>query len=247
VRARATGHDADLAADDHVQVLLSSGGAFVQIAANLNGAVVDSMGNTPAGRPWGADSWDGGAEARGFREAGAWRLRLNIPLAAVAAALDEPGLPQRIRILIRRARPARDGSPAETSTWPALESATVLAPARYANLRLLAAGVAALSPAPPPTLSGPAARIAALEPQVWPPAERKKLRPEQMLERNLRTRLAAVAAEERRSWESVRTLDDWRHFREKRLSALRNWIGPFPERHSRHRAGALPSRRQNAG
>lgn len=244
VRASPSSRDGAIGGDDRIEVLLSSGGAYVRVAANVNGAVEDSMGIVPGGRAWPADSWDSHAQAHGTRQAGAWTLRLDIPLARAAAALDAPGIPEQWRILIRRVRPARANSGGEVSTWPVIQSASPFAPARYARLQLLPAGAPAAPRAAKPALQGLAARIAVLSGAVWSNEERTVLRPAQMVEKNLRARMAAVAADERRAWERVRTLDDWKRFREQRLGALKKWMGPFPERTP---LNALVTRRADYG
>ena len=230
LRASASGHDSGIAADDHIEVFLSTGGAYVRIAANPNGAIADSMGNVAGGPLWPTDSWDSRASARGAREPGAWTLRLNIPLAEVAHALDEPGVPDRLRILIRRIRPARTSSRGETAVWPATGSVSPFTPARYAHLNLLSPGTAAAPGTPKRVPNGLAGQIAALPSHVWSDEQRKTTRPDQMLEKSLRARMASAAAEERLAWEQVRTLEDWQRFRERRFGAFERWIGPFPER-----------------
>jgi dienelactone hydrolase len=51
-----------------------------------------------------------------------------------------------------------------------------------------------------------------------------------MLENSLRTRVKDYALEEKKEWQSVRTAEDWRSFRDKRIKALLDFIGPMPDR-----------------
>ena len=66
--------------------------------------------------------------------------------------------------------------------------------------------------------------------RVWTDAERKQWSGGRMVEANLRKRVAAQLADERRAWEAVRTRADWERFRDPRLAALRASLGPMPER-----------------
>jgi cephalosporin-C deacetylase-like acetyl esterase len=42
--------------------------------------------------------------------------------------------------------------------------------------------------------------------------------------------MARYAEDEKNAWQKVKTVSDWEQFRDKRLAALLNTIGPFPER-----------------
>lgn len=75
-----------------------------------------------------------------------------------------------------------------------------------------------------------AKEVAALPKYAWTKEEQKSLGVTAMLERSIRSRMAGFAEEEKRDWQKVRTVDDWEHFRDKRLGALNEWIGPMPER-----------------
>jgi len=66
--------------------------------------------------------------------------------------------------------------------------------------------------------------------RVWTDPERRKLAVEEMWRNNLKARVADVAAAERKDWEKVRTVADWETFRERRLAALKESLGPFPPR-----------------
>jgi cephalosporin-C deacetylase-like acetyl esterase len=72
--------------------------------------------------------------------------------------------------------------------------------------------------------------VATLPAVAWTKEERASLDAASMLERSLRSRMAAFAEEEKRAWKKVNTREDWEKFRDRRLAALRDWIGPMPER-----------------
>lgn len=72
--------------------------------------------------------------------------------------------------------------------------------------------------------------VAAVPKHVWTIDEKKTSGINSMLEKSLRSRMAAFAEVEKQDWQKVGTLEDWEQFRDKRLNSLREWIGPFPER-----------------
>jgi cephalosporin-C deacetylase-like acetyl esterase len=51
-----------------------------------------------------------------------------------------------------------------------------------------------------------------------------------MLEVSLSKRMAAIAEKEKVAWRQVDSREGWERFRDLRLAALRNWMGPMPER-----------------
>jgi len=84
---------------------------------------------------------------------------------------------------------------------------------------------------PPETPGSSLAKeVATLPKQVWTEEEHKSLEISSMLERSIQSRIAAFAEEEKLAFREVRTIDDWERFRDKRLAAMSNWIGPLPER-----------------
>ena len=75
-----------------------------------------------------------------------------------------------------------------------------------------------------------AKEVAALPKQAWTKEEQKSLGISSMLGKSIQSRIAGFAEEEKLAWREVRTVADWERFRDKRLTAMRNWIGPLPER-----------------
>ena len=88
------------------------------------------------------------------------------------------------------------------------------------------------------------AEIKALPKQAWSPEEQESLKIREMLEKSLRARMKSAAEEEKRAWQKVKTADDWKQFRDKRLTALLNSIGPLPERTP---LKTVVTRRNNSG
>ncbi len=78
-------------------------------------------------------------------------------------------------------------------------------------------------------LSDLAEKVAALPKQAWTAEEKKTIGIHNMLERSLRLRMAGFAEDEKQAWQRVETVEDWEQFRDQRLDALREWMGPFPE------------------
>ena len=72
--------------------------------------------------------------------------------------------------------------------------------------------------------------VASLPKYAWTSEEQKSLGVALMLEKSIRSRMARIAEEEKLAWSKVRTVEDWERFRDKRLAALHDWIGPMPER-----------------
>lgn len=72
--------------------------------------------------------------------------------------------------------------------------------------------------------------VASLPKYAWTSEEQKSLGVASMLEKSIRSRMARIAEEEKLAWSKVRAVEDWERFRDKRLAALHDWIGPMPER-----------------
>jgi hypothetical protein len=53
-----------------------------------------------------------------------------------------------------------------------------------------------------------------------------------MTAKALRSRMTAIAEQEKREWQKVESREAWERFRDRRLDALRKWMGPMPERTS---------------
>jgi len=75
-----------------------------------------------------------------------------------------------------------------------------------------------------------AKEVAGLPKQVWTKEEQRSLGISAMLEKNIRSRIAGFTEEEKVAWCKIGTVADWERFRDKRLAAMRKWIGPMPER-----------------
>ena len=75
-----------------------------------------------------------------------------------------------------------------------------------------------------------AAEIESLPGHVWSPEEQESLKVREMLRNSIQTKIAEYAEEEKYAWQKVITVSDWEQFRDKRLTALFNSIGPLPER-----------------
>ncbi len=84
------------------------------------------------------------------------------------------------------------------------------------------------SPVIPP--SALATEVALLPKQAWSSEEQESKEVRKMLENSVRARMDAYAEDEKHAWQEVKTVDDWKRFREQRLTALLNSIGPLPER-----------------
>jgi dienelactone hydrolase len=79
---------------------------------------------------------------------------------------------------------------------------------------------------------------------AWPDEERKQRQVSRMFENSLRTRMAIVADQEKREWQKVDSRGAWERFRDQRLTALRKWLGPMPDRTP---LAAVVTRRANYG
>jgi cephalosporin-C deacetylase-like acetyl esterase len=217
-------NDGPVTQDDSFHVYLAtSGSAYAQFAINPLGYLLDNTGFAGGPRLSRAREWSSGARTAVYNEQGAWFVRMDIPLGPVAQALGETGLPAEWRILLLRARPGRDGEPRETSVLPVIESETALCPARYRRLALL---------------DGPALRraedsrepgaAAPFETRVLSPAQRKQMDLAHMLQRQVRGRVVYNLEAEKGERDRLQTQSDWERFRDPRLKALAEFLGPFP-------------------
>jgi len=95
------------------------------------------------------------------------------------------------------------------------------------------------TPAPsalPPPTDPLLVDLASVPCQVWTVDRRKNLGVQEMWEKDLRSRVTEAALAERSAWQQVGTVKDWEAFRGQRLMALKNSLGPFPERTPLHAA-----------
>jgi dienelactone hydrolase len=232
VEADRGGRDGDIGRDDHFAVYLAtSGSALLEIIVNPAGAIRDAVVRGPHGmRP--STSWDGNIETQTEISHGGWTLRMNIPLEECARALGESGVPERWRVLLTRLRAARPGEAAERSSLPVVATSSFYGPLRYRGLVLRDAAPARVAatavPYEEPPAQGLAGAIARLDPDVWPPLEKRYRRVRSMVDRYLDRRVKEAVWAERQAWEQVESRQDWERFRDERMAALRKSIGEFP-------------------
>jgi dienelactone hydrolase len=86
--------------------------------------------------------------------------------------------------------------------------------------------------------------VTALPKQAWTREEQESLGTRDMLKKSIQSRMAGFAQEEKLAWQKVNTVKDWERFRDKGLTAMRNQIGPLPERTPLHET---VTRRSNIG
>jgi dienelactone hydrolase len=232
VVARTGGRDSGVVRDDHIAIYLAtSGSAFLQMAFNSVGAIWSARGIGPhMGQP--QASWNLPAQVQTNIRYGAWTARLNIPLLECAAALGESRIPSRWRVLVERYRAARPGEAAEVSTLPVVGSSTFFGPLRYRRMVLENANPSQVglpgTPYPELPHAGLAGELAALDSHVWDPLYRRYNAVRTMVERHQEKRAHLAILGERRAWDGVKTLDDWKRYRDTRLQSLREAVGKYP-------------------
>jgi cephalosporin-C deacetylase-like acetyl esterase len=215
--------------DDSFQVFLAgSGSAYVKIAINPSGYLLDAVGES--GGPYKSRArldWSASVEGTVEQGNGAWIARLDIPLDSVAKALGEAGIPQAWRLLLLRSRPSRSGEPKEISVLPVIQTDTPVCPARYQRMVLAGhdPGQVELPPAPVP-----GSALGSLDSRVFNTEQRKQMDLATMLDRHVRGRVRQILEREREAWTQVKTVADWERFREPRLRALADSLGEFPSR-----------------
>lgn len=221
--ANAKENDGAVNQDDSFHVYLTtSGSSYAQLVVNPLGYLLDSSGMAGGQRLSRAREWDSGTKVAAKRDAGAWLVRMNIPLQPTAEVLGEIKAPTEWRVLLMRARPGRNGDPRETSVLPVVQSETPLCPARYRRLTL-----GATDPSTPKKLSEP---ITLVDAQVLSAEERKKLNLTAMVDRHVRRRTRNIIEAEKRARDEIQTRSDWESFRDLRLKALAASLGTFPQR-----------------
>jgi dienelactone hydrolase len=145
------------------------------------------------------------------------------------AALQIDGLGRAGFIHVHRVRALRPDAPQLQWHWPAPnENATF-------DLALLTKAEAPV--AVPVRFSNPGhektetpAELSWIPDQAWTELQRDRLQPARMLEVYLRKRMASVAEKEKVAWRQVDSREAWEQFRDQRLAALRDWMGPMPDR-----------------
>ncbi|MGH9327969.1 MAG: acetylxylan esterase [Terriglobia bacterium] len=229
VIARAKERDGAVTGDDSFQVYLATSGShYVQYAINPRGTLLDAAGHQGSPRLSEPHSeWNSPVRGAAWREPGAWVARVDIPLGPVSKILGEVEIPKMWRVLLMRYRPGRNGEPSQTSVLPITESRTPLCPARYRRMELVSTAPAQLPHLPAPERSG---SLAFLPSRIFSSAQRKQMNLSGMLESYFRGVTLKDLEAEKQAWDQVKTLDDWKRFRDRRLAALRVGLGKFPAR-----------------
>jgi len=227
-RTRVKENGGPVSHDDNFQVYLAtSGSAYAQFVVNPAGYVLDSTGFFGGERLSRAREWNSGARVAAWREAGAWTVRLDIPLQRVAEILGEEEIPAEWRVLFRRVRQSRPDEPQEESELPVTQSDTPLCTPRYRRLELVEAAPSSVTSPPPRAVpSG----LAALDGRVLTADERKKSLIASTLDRQLEDQFKRASDAVRREWDQVSTRADWERYRDVRVRALQSSLGEFPRR-----------------
>lgn len=92
--------------------------------------------------------------------------------------------------------------------------------------------------------TAPPAQLAWIPANAWSEEQRIRLQVPAMLASSLRRRMSAVAQQEKEAWSRVNSRAAWERFRDERLSALGQWMGPMPDRTPLR---TLVTRRLNSG
>jgi dienelactone hydrolase len=229
VIAQAQVRDGQVDQDDSFQVYLAvSGSSYVQYAINPNSYLRDAAGHS--GNPRSSEphvEWNSPVRSTAWQERGEWFARMDLPLAVIADVLAEPGIGRRWRILLLRNRPGRDGEPEEISVLPVTQSGTPFCPARYRSMELVDKDPSEL---PNPQLTVRTGELVFVPSRVFSKEQRAKVNLSGMMESYLRSRTLNVLEADKQAWDEVRSLPDWEHFRNPRVNALREMLGPFPKR-----------------
>src|SRR4029077_6996880 len=138
---------------------------------------------------------------------GEWIARLDVPLDFVSSTLGEATTPRDWRILLVRHRPGREGEPQETSVLPITQSVTPFCPARYRRLALVDKEPSKVQGLQVPAPSG---NLAFAPTRVLSAEQRKDMALSDMLDRNIHDRTLKILQAEKRDWDRVQTLDDWK-------------------------------------
>jgi hypothetical protein len=145
----------------------------------------------------------------------------------VEAAIPLERLGQIGYIDIQRVRAPRPDAPELRWYWPAAHERATF---QFAALTHDSApGFRAAEHRP--AHSSSSQRPAELAPRnVWTEEQRNQLQVSRMLENSLRSRMSAVAEDEKRAWQKVDSRETWERFRDRRVAALRKSLGAWPER-----------------
>ena len=225
ILARVNENDGPVTEDDSFQLYLSSSGSsYTEFAVNAAGYLLDTMGFAGGERMARPHEWMSGARVAVHRAEGSWQVRIDVPLNSVAAALGETSIPKDLRILLMRFRPERDGEASESSVLPVIESNTPLSPARYRRMTLVDRDPSILGKMASQPVS------AEFETRVLSPSQRKESNLSDMLRQQISGSVLKVLESEKQDRDQLRTQNDWERFRDPRIHALADAIGPFPKR-----------------
>jgi len=227
IMAQATERDAAVPHNDSFQVYLAtSGSRYVRYAINPRGVLSDAWGNVGTVRLT-TPHRDRASpiQGRAWREERAWYARLDLPLAPASTILGETEPRNQWKILLMRNRPGRDGEPEETSELPVTQSGTAFCPARYRRMEFVSSDPAQLPKVAPDSQVGEPGN---LPDRVFSPEQRKQMNLSGMVDRYYHSRVLEYLKSEKRAWEQVKTVDDWRRYRDPRLKALRDALGKLP-------------------
>ena len=155
-----------------------------------------------------------------------WRAEAALPLRY----FDSVGF-----ISVERVRVPRVNTPELCWYWPAqnVQSAYKVSESPVEQTPLLQLSAIPdnnIIKSPEIPLNALATEVALLPKQAWSSEEQESAEVQKMLETSVRARMDAYAEDEKQAWQEVKTIDDWKRFREERLNALLNSIGPLPER-----------------
>ncbi len=152
--------------------------------------------------------------------AGEWTVEAAIPLER----LGQIGF-----IDVQRVRAPRPDAPELRWYWPAANDRATFQFAAVTNAP--APEFRPVQPRPADAPAGPPATELAWVPKnAWTEEQRSQLQVSRMAENSLRSRMAAIAGEEKRDWQKVDSREAWESFRDQRLNALRKWMGSPPDR-----------------
>ena len=153
-------------------------------------------------------------------DSGAWTVEAAMPLER----LGHIGL-----VDVQRVRAPRPDAPELRWSWPAANERApfqLAAPTHDPAPEFHPARARASDSSP----GQPAGGLDWIPKNAWTAEQRNQLRASHMVENALRSRMSAIADEERRAWQKVDSREAWERFRDQRTGALRKWIGPWPER-----------------
>ena len=172
-------------------------------------------------------SWSGEIAARANIQNDLWTVEAALPLKY----LDTIGFLSAGRVRVQRVN-----SPEINWYWPAVNEQISYKLAKGSEITLPVLKEAdvpgnSLSDDKRQVPSGPLAEeVVSLPEQAWTDEEQDSLDVRRMLENSIRTRITDGALEEKNAWQEVKTVGDWETFKDKRMAALLDWVGPLPER-----------------